>query len=125
MNPELVNLRWSNAVLNQMNRTGVRGWTCNYSKDGTETSYRMQLTVLGMRYSSGCYETSELARAMYEYIQRRAYEVIDALCSHNLHWKLQQKILQYWIPLEPKMSKPMKWERDPEYGRLPMNGRLC
>ena len=26
MNPELVNLRWSNAVLNQMNRSGVKGW---------------------------------------------------------------------------------------------------
>mgnify|MGYP001341143397 CR=1 FL=1 len=48
MNPELVNLRWSNVVLNAMNRSGVRGWSAMKvtKKDGSESEhYLMRLKI--------------------------------------------------------------------------------
>ena len=127
MDPRLINLRWSNHVLNMMNRTGVKGYrTYKYeTADGPVVKYGPTLTLLGMECASDKYDTPELARAVYEYWQRRAYEVIDALCSHNIHWKLQRKILEYWVTFQPKEWKTMKWQRDPEYARLPRCGRLC
>ena len=127
MDPRLVNLRWSNHVLNMMNRTGVKGYrTYKYeTKDGPVVKYGPTLTMLGMECYFDKYDSPEVARAVYEYWQRRAYEVIDALCSHNIHWKLQARILEYWAPFNPGKRRCMKWQRDPEYARLPINGRLC
>ena len=126
MDPRLINLRWSNAVLNMMNRTGVKGYrTYRYdTADGPVVSYQPTLTLLGKQCDMQTFDTPELARAVYEYWQRRAYEVIDALCSQNIHWKIQRKILAYWIAFQPKEWKSMKWQRDPEYARLPRSGRL-
>jgi len=127
MDPRLINLRWSNHVLNQMNRGGVRGYrTYKYeTADGPVVKYNPTLTLLGKQLLLDMFDTPELARAVYEYWQRRAYEVIDALCSHNIHWKLQRKILEYWAPFQPKEWRTMKWQRDPKYARLPRCGRLC
>ena len=127
MDPRLINLRWSNHVLNMMNRTGVKGYrTYKYeTADGPVVRYGVTLTLLGMECAFDKYDSPEVARAVYEYWQRRAYEVIDALCSHNLHWKLQARILEYWVPFNPRKRNRMKWQRDPEYAKLPRCGRLC
>jgi hypothetical protein len=127
MDPRLINLRWSNPVLNMMNKNGVRGYrTYKYdNKDGPVVSYQPALQMLGKQTNFPTYDTPELARAVYEYWQRRAYEVIDALCSQNIHWKIQRKILSYWAPFQAKAAKTMKWQRDPAYAKLPVNGRLC
>ena len=127
MNPQLVNLRWSNAVMNQMNRTGVRGYrTYKYNtENGPVVKYNPTLTLLGKQCDLHMFDTPELARAVYEYWQRRAYEVIDGLCSRNIHWKIQRKILSYWVVFQPSEWKTMKWQRDEAYGRLPVCGRLC
>ena len=126
MDPRLINLRWSNHVLNNMNRTGVKGYrTYKYdTTDGPVVKYQPTLSILGKQCDLQRFETPELARAVYEYYQRRAYEVIDGLCSRNIHWKIQRKILSYWIKFQPHEWKTMKWQRDPAYGRLPLSGRL-
>ena len=127
MDPRLINLRWSNPVLNMMNRTGVKGYrTYKYDiKDGPVVRYQPALTMLGKQTDFPLCDSPEVARAVYEYWQRRAYEVIDALCSQNIHWKIQRKILSYWAPFQAKAAKTMKWQRDPAYAKLPVNGRLC
>jgi hypothetical protein len=123
MDARLINLRWSNPVLNMMNRTGVKGYRTY--KDGPVVRYQPALTMLGKQTDFPRFDSPEVARAVYEYWQRRAYEVIDALCSQNIHWKIQRKILSYWAPFQPKAAKTMKWQRDPAYAKLPVNGRLC
>ena len=49
MDPRLINLRWSNPVLNMMNRTGVRGYrTYRWeTEDGIVVKYQPSLTLLG------------------------------------------------------------------------------
>jgi hypothetical protein len=127
MDPRLINLRWSNSVLNMMNRNGVRGYRIYKwdTADGPVVKYQPSLTLLGRQMDLARLDDPVLARALYEYWQRRAYEVIDALCSYNIHWKIQRRILAFWAPFQPKASKTMKWQRDPVYARLPVNGRLC
>ena len=122
MDPRLINLRWSNVVLNGMNKTGVRGWC--YHTNVNESFYQAQLKILGMPYSFTHVQTPELARAEYEYYQSRAYEIIDALCSRNIHWKFQRMIIEYWLPFKHRKMDKMKWERDQEYARRPLCGRL-
>jgi len=123
MDPRLINLRWSNVVLNAMNKTGVKGYW--YNANHAVPNYQANLKLLGMPYRLTQLATPELARAEYEYYQSRAYEVIEALCSRNIHWKFQRMIIEYWIPFEHGATNSMKWERDPEYSRLPICGRLC
>ena len=126
MNPELVNLRWSNTVMNNMNRSGVKGYrTYKYETEvGPVIKYAPTLTILGMPCNLKVFEDPVLARAVYEYWQRRAYEVIDGLCSKSIHWKIQRKIITYWMPLQVSTWNSMKWERDEAYSRLPICGRL-
>jgi hypothetical protein len=122
MDPRLINLRWSNVVLNAMNKTGVRGW--EYDTRVAEPAYQARLKILGMPYLFTKVQTPALARAEYEYYQSRAYQVIDALCSRNIHWKFQRMIIEYWLPFEHKKNYQMKWEVDEEYARRPLCGRL-
>ena len=98
MDPRLINLRWSNTVLNMMNKNGVKGYrTYKYDKkDGPVVRYQPALTMLGKQTDFPLCDSPEVARAVYEYWQRRAYEVIDALCSQNIHWKIQRRILAFW-----------------------------
>ena len=92
MNPQLVNLRWSNTVLNAMNKHGVSGYTTNTYLG--RKFYYPNLKLLGMRYTFP-HETDIIhARAIYEYWQRRSFALIEALCRRNLHWKLQRKIIE-------------------------------
>ena len=122
MDPRLVNLRWSNVVLNALNKEGVRGYEiCDYK--GVRT-YHTHMKLLGMRYRFPPLQDPVLARAQYEYWQRRAFEVIDGLCSHNMHWKFQRLILEFWMPIGHAKTQKMKWETDPAYSELPLCGRL-
>ena len=122
MDPRLINLRWSNVVLNAMNKEGVKGYC--YDMRNKDPKYIAHLKLLGMPYRFTQLDTPELARAEYEYYQGRAYAVIEALCSRNLHWKFQRKIIEYWLPFEHGRTNRMKWQRDEAYSRLPLCGRL-
>jgi hypothetical protein len=122
MDPRLINLRWSNVVLNGMNKTGVRGYSPRFIDD--VTTYVTFLKILGMPYRFAPLDDPNLARAQYEFWQRRAYEIIDALCSRNIHWKFQRMIIEYWMPIKHGVTKTMKWEVDEEYARRPLCGRL-
>ena len=55
----LVNLRWSNALLNQWNREQARGWYPNGN------GYQAMVTELGKQRCLGTFETPEEARARY------------------------------------------------------------
>ena len=105
-----------------MNKTGVKGYV--YHSRHKVPNYQAHLKILGMPYLFTQLQTPELARAEYEYYQGRVYEVIDALCSRNLHWKFQRMIVEYWLPFEHGRINRMKWERDQAYSRLPLCGRL-
>jgi len=122
MNPVLVNLRWSNTVLNQLNRTGVKGYQTN-EHNGILRHYP-RIRLLGSAYRFKSYPTPEEARAIYEYWQSRAYVVIEMLCSRDIHWKFQQMVLSYWLPVAPQNHCTMRWERQPEFSRLAVSGRL-
>ena len=122
MDPRLINLRWSNVILNAMNKEGVRGY--EYLARLKVPMYRAHLKILGMRYKFTKLDTADLARAEYEFWQRRTYEVVEALCSRNIHWKFQRMILEYWMPIKHGAVNKMKWESDSEYARLPLCGRL-
>ena len=122
MNPELGNLRWSNVVLNGLNKEGVRGYSIVEYKG--VISYITNIKLLGMSYRFPSLHDSDMARAQYEYWQRRAFAIIEALCSRNLHWKFQRMILEYWMPINHGAVDKMKWERDGAYGQLPEYGQL-
>ena len=126
MDPRLVNLRWSNPVLNALNRSGVKGYrvNTNINQKKNSTFYIPNLKLLGTRLHFGSFDTPEVARAVYDYYKSRAYEVIDALCSRSIHWKIQRRILSYWVATHHKQTKLMKWERDSAYSQLPECGRL-
>ena len=122
MDPRLVNLRWSNIVLNGMNKVGVRGYSL-VSRSGVQM-YQPNLKLLAMAFLFPVEDTPWRARAVYEYWQRRAYEVIDGLCSRNLHWKFQRIILEYWMPVGHMKTRTMKWQTDPVFATDPQNGQL-
>ena len=108
MDPRLINLRWSNAVLNMMNRTGVRGYrTYRWeTEDGPVVKYQPSLTLLGRQM-----DLASIRWPLYwpehstNFGRERAYEVIDALCSHNIHWKIQRRILAFWAPFQAQWGK--------------------
>ena len=118
MDPRLVNLRWSNIVLNAMNKEGVKGYSFYRNR------YYPNLKLLAVQYHFASETIEWKARAVYEYWQSRAYEVIDGLCSRNMHWKFQRLILEFWMPVAAGSRGTMKWETDPTYCRLPLCGRL-
>ena len=122
MDPRLVNLRWSNVVLNALNKEGVRGYS-TVIRAGV-TVFLPCLKLLGMPFVFPAETIVWRARAVYEFWLSRAYEVIDGLCSHNLHWKFQRLILEFWMPIGHRKTSGMKWERDPAYSQLPLCGRL-
>ena len=122
MDPRLINLRWSNIVLNAMNKEGVRGY-CIVEYKGVKT-YATYMKILGMPFRFAPLQDPDLARAQYEYWQRRAFAIIEALCSRNLHWKFQRMIIEYWMPINHGAVDKMKWERDGAYAQLPENGQL-
>ena len=122
MDPRLINLRWSNAVLNGMNKSGVRGYAVQIRK-GVKTYY-VSFKILAVRYHMPQETTKWKARAAYEYWQSRAFEIIDALCSRNIHWKFQRLILEYFMPVAAGSRGTMKWETDPVFARDPQNGAL-
>ena len=124
MDPRLINLRWSNAVLNQLNRGDVRGYQIE-TRRSPEPRYYPYFRFLGLAYRFPYHYDSAVTVAVYEYWHRRGFEVIEALCSHNLHWKLQRLIIQFWMPILPGNGvDSMKWEREPEYSKLAICGRL-
>ena len=122
MDPRLINLRWSNIVLNAMNKEGVRGYGIVEYK-GVKT-YATYMRLLGMPFRFAPLHDPDLARAQYEYWQRRAFAIIEALCSRNLHWKFQRMILEYWMPIKHGAVAKMKWQQDEVYAQLPENGQL-
>ena len=122
LNPELVNLRWSNVVLNGLNKIGVRGYEIVEYK-GVKT-YVTRIILLGMPFRFPPVQDSDMARGQYEYWQRRAFAIIEALCSRNLHWKFQRMILGYWMPIKHGAVNTMKWQTDEAYAQLPENGQL-
>ena len=122
MDPRLINLRWSNVVLNALNKEGVVGYF--YDTRHKNPKYRAHLKLLGMQYRFTSLDTAALARAEYEYYLHRAFALIESLCSRNLHWKFQRLIIEYWIPFRHGKADTMRWERDPAYERLPLSGRL-
>ena len=121
LNPELVNLRWSNSVLNGLNKEGVKGYYI-VEKKGVKV-YITHICLLGMPFRFTPVPDSDMARGQYEYWQRRAFAIIEALCSLNLHWKFQRMILEYWMPIKHGVIDLMKWERDEAYSRLPLCDR--
>ena len=122
MDPRLINLRWSNVVLNALNKEGTRGYAIN-SYSGVNKYYPM-MKLLGMRFNFPVELVEWKAKAVYEFWHRRAFEVIDALCSRNMHWKFQRLILEFWMPVPSRSRETMKWERDPVYALDPQNGAL-
>ena len=122
MDPRLINLRWSNVVLNGLNKEGVRGYSI-VTINGVE-KYYPRLKLLGMKFRLPPERIAWKAKAAYEFWHRRAFEVIDALCSRNMHWKFQRLILEFWMPVPSRAWDKMKWERDPVHARHPQNGAL-
>ena len=87
----LVNLRWSNVVLNGMNKRDVRGWSQR------RTMYIPTCKVLDMRYRFGAFETPEEAKKVYWNFQTRAFEVIEALMKRDIPVEIQRLILDFWL----------------------------
>ena len=87
----LVNLRWSNVVLNAMNKRDVRGW-CQI-----KTMYEPGCKVLDRRYRFGTFETPEKAREVYLNFQTRAFEFIEAMMKRDIPVELQQLIMDFWL----------------------------
>ena len=67
------NLRWSYSVLNQLNKTGVRG----YSFCKTKRKYRARLRKFGKDVELGYFSTSYLARLAYLEAKRIHLKLID------------------------------------------------
>ena len=65
MDPRLVNLRWSNVVLNGMNKVNVRGYSIRNHK-GVETYYP-NLKLLAVKFHLPPEKVKWKARAAYEY----------------------------------------------------------
>ena len=99
----LANLRWSNVVLNGMNKRDVRGW-CQ-----VRTMYCPECKVLDRRYRFGACETSEEAEKVYWNFQTRAFEVIEALMKRDIPVEIQRLILDYWLQrLRGRAGTPMR-----------------
>jgi len=123
MDPRLINLRWSNIVLNGLNKEGVRGYEIVETKTGVKT-YATYMKLLGMPFRFLPVQDPDTARAVYEYWQTRAFAIIEALCYRNLHWKFQRMIIEYWMPIKHYPTKKMKWQTDPVFALDPQNGQL-
>jgi hypothetical protein len=87
----LVNLRWSNVVLNAMNKKNVKGW-CQ-----VRTMYVPACKVLDRRYRFGTFETPDEARKVYLNFQLRAFEVIEALMKRDIPVEIQRLIMDFWL----------------------------
>jgi hypothetical protein len=87
----LVNLRWSNVVLNGMNRNNCKGYF------QVKTMYAPCCKVLDRRYRFGNYETPEEARKVYLNFQFRAFEVIEALMKRDIPVEIQRLIMDFWL----------------------------
>jgi len=87
----LVNLRWSNVVLNGMNKKNVRGWLKR------KTVYCPSCKVLDRHHRLDICDTPEEARKVYLNFQTRMFEVIEALMKRDIPVEIQRLILDYWL----------------------------
>ena len=87
----LVNLRWSNVVLNGMNKTDVKGWWMHCDR------YQPACRVLSRKYEFDLCDTPEQARAVYLNFQTRAFELIEALMKRDIPTEIQQLIMDFWL----------------------------
>ena len=87
----LVNLRWSNVVLNGMNKTGVKGWWRR------RDMYQPACRVLSRKYEFDMVDTPDEAHAVYLNFQTRAFEVIEALMKRDIPVEIQWLILDFWV----------------------------
>lgn len=87
----LVNLRWSNVVLNAMNKCDVRGWSQR------KLTYMPSCKVLDRQHRLELCETAEEARKVYLNFQTRAFEVIEALMKRDIPVEIQRLILDFWL----------------------------
>ena len=87
----LVNLRWSNVVLNGMNKKDVKGWWIHCDR------YQPACKVLARKYEFGLRDTPEEARTVYLSFQTRAFELIEALMKRDIPVEIQQLIMDFWL----------------------------
>ena len=109
MDPRLSNLRWSNDVLNAMNRSNVRGYDIIKTQSGTK--YRPRMKLLGRKHRFDYYHTEEEAKAVYEYYHRRAFATVECLCVKNIPWDIQRRIFDYLLVKPHGKPERMRWER--------------
>ena len=87
----LVNLRWSNVVLNGMNKRDVKGWWRQRDR------YQPCCRVLYRKYEFDMCDSPEQARAVYLNFQTRAFELIEALMKRDIPVEIQRLIMDFWI----------------------------
>ena len=87
----LVNLRWSNVVLNGMNKTDVKGFWRR------ATMCQPACRVLSRKYELGMCDTPAEATKVYLNFQTRAFELIEALMKRDIPVAVQQLIMDFWV----------------------------
>ena len=90
----LVNLRWSNVVLNAMNKKNVRGYCIRRNR---YIQYKPACKVLGRHYEFDLCPTANMARQVYINFTSRVFEIIEALSTRGIPFDLQRLILDFWI----------------------------
>ena len=90
----LVNLRWSNVVLNAMNKKNVRGYCIRRNK---YIQYRPACKVLGRHYEFDLCPTANMARQVFVNFTSHAFEIIEALSTRGIPFDLQRLILDFWV----------------------------
>jgi hypothetical protein len=102
----LVNLRWSNVVLNGMNKKNVKGW-CMVKK-----VYQPGCKVLDRHYRFDNYETPEEAHKVYLNFQVRAFEFIEAMMKRDIPVNIQRLIMDFWLQRlrgHPRSAQRESW----------------
>ena len=110
----LVNLRWSNVVLNGMNKKDVKGWWMQRNR------YLPACKVLSRKYEFDFCDTPEEARTVYLSFQTRAFELIEALMKRDLPVEIQQLIMDFWLQRlrgRPGSAQKKAWLESTRYLR--------
>ena len=112
MNNFLYNLRWSNVVLNAMNKKNVRGYSAVQRKAGT--FYYPRVKILGRVHHLPLFPTGNEARAAYLHLQKRAFAAIEVMCRFNVPLDVQNLIIHFWRkPTLTDRKTRRDWGRDP------------
>ena len=116
-NNKFSNLRRSNAVLNALNKTGVKGYSAVTLKSGTW--YRPRLRLLGIAWYRHPCRSANAAREVYVNLKERAFVVMETLCHYEIPWDVQNLILHFWSyqRITDKKSKKRKshWDSNPRW----------